>query len=89
MPKDGQGSFSSKHCHDNYWYYVHPKNGMASLDMSEREREGERGIPDIAFSGEYTGIFCKVLVLWSLISWNTGEPVKAEEDPFWLSCLQL
>ena len=42
MPKDGQGSFSSKHCHDNYWYYVHPKNGMASLDMSERERGRER-----------------------------------------------
>ena len=36
MPKDGQGSFSSKHCHDNCWYYVHPKNGMASLDMSAR-----------------------------------------------------
>ena len=34
MPKDGQGSFSSKRCYDNYWYYVHPKNGMASLDMS-------------------------------------------------------
>jgi len=34
MPKNGQGSFSSKRCHDNYWYYVHPKNGMASLDMS-------------------------------------------------------
>ena len=37
MPKDGQGSFSSKSCHDNYWYYVHPKNGMASLDMSDRD----------------------------------------------------
>ena len=34
MPKDGQGSFTSKCCHDNYLYYVHPKNGMVSLDMS-------------------------------------------------------
>ena len=34
MPKDVQGSFSSKCCHDNYLYYVHPKNGMVSLDMS-------------------------------------------------------
>ena len=28
----------------------------------ERERERERGIPNIAISGEYTGIFLEVLV---------------------------
>ena len=33
MTKDSKGSFSSKHCHDNYLYYVQSKNGMVSLDM--------------------------------------------------------
>jgi len=53
-PKDGQGSFSSKSCHDNYWYYVHPKNGMASLDMSDRDEATKYSIDCVV---------CKYIVL--------------------------
>ena len=74
---------------------------VTRVSFQERERERERGVPNIAFSGEYAGVFlevvlvqCIIVYTWvaswlgskSLIWWNLIRPSRQIRNLAIFSC---